>query len=187
VKLQIHQLSNVPLLGGQFGVKWRFKHVQSAGRNAGLLAKMRANKSSPHIDVGKGKGRELNVDEDATTGDEDYQAVDGTHGHGIYINDFQVPSGSSYFTAGGSKLSSSSSTTASSDSSSFYTTPSHTPASSISTEHSYSDGRGVTDWAPLLEHTAKWEHTVSVVVRMDVDRETSILQSNDLKLTIMQV
>jgi len=53
-------------------------------------------------------------------------------------------------------------------------------------DHLYSDGRGATEWAPLHEHTAKWQHTVSVVVRMDIDRETSTLQSNDLKLTVMQ-
>jgi N-terminal C2 in EEIG1 and EHBP1 proteins len=188
VKLQIHELSNVPLLGGEFGVKWRFKHVQSAGPNASLLAKMKLSKSSLHVDTGKGKGRDLSVDDgDLTPVDDDFQTNNGALGPGINTDGFRTPSSGSYSPASISKSSASSLyTTTTPDSSSFNTTPPHS-ASSISSDHSYSDGRGATEWAPLHEHTAEWQHTVSVIVRMDIDRETSTLQSNDLKLTVMQV
>lgn len=186
VKLQIHQLSNVPLLGGEFGVKWRFKHVQSPGRNTGLLARIKANKSTPQIDSGKGKGRDLNVEEDLTQVDDELQRSQGAHGHGIYVNGFRTPSGGSSPTNASKSPASYFNDVMTQDSSLFSTTPPHPTTSSMSVDHSYSDGRGATEWAPLHEHTAKWQHTVAIIVRMDIDRETLTLQPNDLKLTVMQ-
>lgn len=43
VHVHIDQLSNVPLVKGQFGVRWKFKNVQSG---SGLLAKMKSANSS---------------------------------------------------------------------------------------------------------------------------------------------
>lgn len=178
VRVQIHQLSNVPFLGGQFGVKWRFRNVQSVGPHASLLTKMKAgNKSAVDATGGgtlKGKGREVNLDEDYHP-----QAQGHASTPGIYVNGLLNGTDSSdYITAGG-RHNPKSSTSSSTDSSPLNTTPTH--------DHVYSDGRGITDWAPLQDHTAKWEHSVNVVVRMDVDRETSDLLSNELKLTVMQV
>ena len=173
VKLHIHQLSNVPLLGGQFGVKWRFRNVQS---NAGLLAKMKAGKSTPVVSEGKGKDKDLSPYGDPTPGYPTYDATEH-HGHGIYVNGFRSTESTDYLTAGMHASQEASSSTV--------TSPDAISAAPMG--HSYSDGRGTTRWSPLQEHTAQWEHTVTVVTRMDVDRETSGLLSNELKLTIMQV
>lgn len=176
VKVTIHQLSNVPFLGGQYGVKWRFRNVQSVGPNVGLLAKMKASKSASHLDASttKAKGRELSPDTEPLSAVEDHR-----EGHGIYINGFRNDTTSSDYLTSGFRKSSASSPEGSADSSPLNTTS--------SVEASYSDGRGITEWAPLHEHSSKWEHTVNVVVRMDVDRETLNLLHNEMKLTIMQV
>ena len=44
----------------------------------------------------------------------------------------------------------------------------------------------MTQWAPLKAYTVKGEHDVSVVVQMDVHRETGDLLPCELKLVAMQ-
>ena len=51
----------------------------------------------------------------------------------------------------------------------------------------HSDSRGITAWTELSDHTATWDHHVTLVVRMDVDRETLDLHASELKLTVLQV
>jgi hypothetical protein len=51
----------------------------------------------------------------------------------------------------------------------------------------HSDGRGVTDWTELSDHTATWNRQVTLIVRLDVDRETLDLHASELKLTVLQV
>ena len=45
----------------------------------------------------------------------------------------------------------------------------------------------MTPWAELQNYNVKWEHSVNVVVQMDVHRETGDLLPNELKLAVMQV
>ena len=52
---------------------------------------------------------------------------------------------------------------------------------------SRSEARGMTPWMPLQNYNVKWEHSVNVVVQMDVHRETGDLLPNELKLVVMQV
>jgi hypothetical protein len=166
----------VPFLGGQYGVKWRFRNVQSVRQHTALLAKMKTSKSAPHLDPStvKGKGRELSPDPESLSVLEDHR-----EGHGIYVNGFRNNTTSSDYLTSGVHKSSASSSAGSADSSPL--------TSTSSAEASYSDGRGITEWVPLHEHSSKWEHTVNVVVKLDVDRETLDLLHNELKLTIMQV
>ena len=49
------------------------------------------------------------------------------------------------------------------------------------------ESRGCTDWSKLHNYNVKWDHRVSVVVQMDVHRETGDLLPNELKLVVMQV
>ena len=74
-----------------------------------------------------------------------------------------------------------------SSSSSFLVSPSGTQSSALSSPEMYSDGRGITAWTELSDHTATWDHHLALVVRMDVDRETLDLHASELKLTLLQV
>ena len=55
VHLHIDQLSNVPLIKGEFGVRWKFKNVQSG---SGLLSKMKGHRSWSGQNRGKAAGAE---------------------------------------------------------------------------------------------------------------------------------
>ena len=48
------------------------------------------------------------------------------------------------------------------------------------------DAKGMTPWAPLQSYNVRWDHKVSVVVQMDVHRETGDLLPSELKLVVMQ-
>ncbi len=51
----------------------------------------------------------------------------------------------------------------------------------------YASSRGMTTFGQLKEHKVVWDHTVDVVVKMDVERDTLELLPNELKLEVMQV
>ena len=171
VKLQIHQISNVPLLSGDFAVKWRFRNVQSPGGNhGGLLSKMKANSSATTMTL-KGKMKDHFPDD----GDPQYAyPPNGTAGRGTSEDDHSPD----YLSPVGTKSSSSSFLVGS---------PGATPTLTPSPPGMHSEGRGTTDWTELSDHTATWDHPVALVVRMDVDRETLDLHASELKLTVHQV
>jgi len=176
VELQIRQISNVPLLGGDFAVKWRFRNVQSpSGNHNGLFSKMKANSSSTTMTL-KGKMKDYFPDsEDSPITQSDYPWTgDSTTGLGSpdsnSLQDYPSPVG-----------------TKSSSSSFSVTSPNGTPSLLPAMPGGHSDSRGITAWTELSDHTATWDHHVALVVRMDVDRETLDLHANELKLTILQV
>jgi hypothetical protein len=59
--------------------------------------------------------------------------------------------------------------------------------SSTTPLEAYAHARGTTEWIKLKDHCAAWEHTLDVVVEIGVDKDTSDLQPNQLKLVVMQV
>jgi hypothetical protein len=176
VKLQIHQISNVPLLGGDFAVKWRFRNVQSPGGNHnGLLSKMKANSSTATMTL-KGKTKDYFPDnEDPPITQSGYPWTgESSTGRG-------TPDSSSspdYPSPVGTKSSSSSFSVIS---------PTGTASLTPAMPGMHSDGRGITAWTELSDHTATWDHHVALVIRMDVDRETLDLHASELKLTVLQV
>jgi len=176
VRLQIHQISNVPLLGGDFAVKWRFKNVQSPGGNhSGLLSKMKANSSATTTTL-KGKTKDYFPDsEDSPITQSGYPWTgNGSTGRG-------TPDSSSspdYPSPVGTKSSSSSFSVIS---------PNGTPSLTPTMPGMHSDSRGITPWTELSDHTTTWDHHVALIVRMDVDRETLDLHASELKLTVLQV
>ncbi|KAL4253205.1 hypothetical protein ABKN59_004723 [Abortiporus biennis] len=50
----------------------------------------------------------------------------------------------------------------------------------------FSESKGMTDWSKLRNYTVRWDHKVSVVVQMDVHRETLDLLPSELRLVVMQ-
>lgn len=176
VKLHVHQMSNVPLLGGDFAVKWRFRNVQSpGGSHTGLLSKMKANSSSTTMTL-KGKMRDYFPDgEDSSTTQLGYMWT----GSGTTSPDTPDSSSSpDYPSPAGSKSSASSFPIIS---------PGGTSALMQAMPGAHSDGRGITSWTELFDHTATWDHHVTLIVRMDVDRESLDLHESELKLTVLQV
>lgn len=58
-RIQIHQISSVPFVSGEFGVRWKFKGVQSSSSTKkGLLGRVKSKKGK-HSKDDKGKGRDI--------------------------------------------------------------------------------------------------------------------------------
>ena len=58
-RIQIHQISSVPFVSGEFGVRWKFKGVQSCSApKKGLLGRVKAKKKVSD----KGKAREFDAE-----------------------------------------------------------------------------------------------------------------------------
>jgi N-terminal C2 in EEIG1 and EHBP1 proteins len=214
VRINIHQLSNVPLVQGQFGVRWKFKGVQSV---PGARSKLFRN--SGHY---KGKGKAVVVQDESTStdddNDDDEEAQNGS-GETSPEDAITLNSGDDYMGVPSVVLSEDSHSTGSRSTSNTHASSSHPYAryltsdwlphsalahgspgshSTFSGSHSpslssttpveaYAQARGMTEWVKLREHSAKWEHTLDVVVQVGVDRETSELHPNVLKLVVMQV
>ncbi|KAK1227025.1 hypothetical protein PQX77_009987 [Marasmius sp. AFHP31] len=210
VRVQIHQISSVPLVHGQFGVRWKFRRVKSSAGSPVTLDKLTTRK--PEVQAGsaasrkdlKGKGKAA-VDEDGSLDSGDNSLASSF----VSVYD-QIPSvvvsrtGESASTNSSVQSTPLLSTTTSHESSraSFASTSSngsHEQSSSIPattdsspksqskpTKPTYSPARGITSYYKLTDHAVTWEHTLNVLVKMDVDRETSALESNVLKLSVMQ-
>ncbi|CAL1710293.1 unnamed protein product [Somion occarium] len=215
VNLNIEELSNVPLVKGEFAVRWKFKNVQSG---SGLLSKMKngggggartasggsvATTDDKSSVKGKGKAKadsspyllaaELHDDHSSESSKYSYESE-----HTAIDEESSIPSAKN----SNESQSSSSSSYRHGISTSPLTTPvpvSATPTitkatatgmptipSLASSLYSHVEAKGMTEWAQLQSYNVKWNQKVSVVVQMDVHRETGDLLPNELKLVIMQ-
>jgi hypothetical protein len=188
VKLVIHQLQSVPLISGEFRIKWKFKDLQavnSAGRPLGLgraLALKMDGQKKRHVEHGnvKGKGKEV------AHGGEDVEQewapterpapTPSTNGRPESTHSGQ----SSYHS--NSKQSSSSSNSNSNSNSRLGTPPSE------GTSIDYlSEGRGHTPFLPLRDYKVDFECPFDAAVQMSIDKDSLALLPSELKLTVMQV
>jgi len=70
-RIQIHQISSVPFMSGEFGVRWKFKGVQSSStQKKGLLGRVKV-KAKKDLKEDKGKGRDLDGELLAGNGNHD--------------------------------------------------------------------------------------------------------------------
>ncbi|TFK69857.1 hypothetical protein BDN72DRAFT_857388 [Pluteus cervinus] len=213
VRLQIHQLANVPLISGEFGVKWRFKGVHAVpGTRRGILGmvkgKSRVTSAESQQLVSMGSVREDDASSEASPDSASVMAStnsDSGHGHALplptvpsvnVLDDInrnrnhpssisQTSSTSSSDTKSLQDLSSSfSNTTITSTSSS--SSSSRTAVASLPPGVEYAAARGSTNFVRLRDHDVIWEHTLDIIVRMDVERDTCDLLPNELKLVVMQ-
>ncbi|KAH7873284.1 uncharacterized protein C8R40DRAFT_1172914 [Lentinula edodes] len=60
------------------------------------------------------------------------------------------------------------------------------PTPSTAGVESYSNTRGMTPFYKLKDHAVVWDHDLDVIIKMDIDRETSELLPNEFKLVVMQ-
>ena len=196
VRVNIHQLASVPLVKGEFGVRWKFKKVKS-----------RKEHGKDKHDKGKGRAdeRDTDDDDDHTHTDVDQTSMEGStddahssHGH------LHVPS---VAVSDGRHGASSSATSTRSGSPNPYTQyltsdwlpesylahsnshagPNSTSLSSTTPHDAYAPARGSTPYLILQDHNVVWEHALNVVVQMDVDRDTADLLPNEFKLVVLQV
>ncbi|KAF8056290.1 hypothetical protein FPV67DRAFT_1678223 [Lyophyllum atratum] len=201
----IHQITNIPLVSGEFAVKWKFKNVHSAPgakKATGIIGNLKARRKARQDEKSaKGKGRAGGDEADETgslgsveTASQRTTSIDGRS--------------ASVWSAGSSSSSSSSSSSRPSTSrtavDSTASSPSFLSSTTASTAPSLPDSvlatsaleaslnattpaRGETPFVKLKEHNVTWEHTLSLLVRMDVDRDPqSTLMTCPANLTIVQ-
>lgn len=214
-RIQIHQISSVPFVGGEFGVRWKFKDVQSLSskQKKGLLGMVKARTKSND----KGKGRKVDTELLAGTGNHDPV-------HPPLISDTRTvasklpaygPSTDRSISLGSVETGAHTSSHVSSSNSSITTHPhpqlhwadsssssgiynsenanaSHltmVPDSILlesSTSVPSTHRRGTTPFLKLKDHTVIWSHTLDTLLKFDIDRETYHIQPHPLKLVVMQ-
>jgi hypothetical protein len=202
-RIQIHQISSVPLVSGEFGVRWKFKGVQSSSaQKKGLLGRVKAKSN-------KGKGRELDPDLLPSTLNYDVFPITPILAHpasallpssrpptdhSTSLSSVEIDHTSSHVSSQLSLTASSQPTLhwADSSSSGIPATPnvSHVtmvPGSTESPDHISSTlRRGATPFLKLKDHSVIWSHTLDTLLKFDIDRDTSQIQPNPLKLVVMQ-
>jgi hypothetical protein len=210
-RIQIHQISSVPFVSGEFGVRWKFKGVQSAStQKKGLLGRVKAKARSND----KGKGREFDT-ELLSPGHHDVFPItpilaypasvvpeDLPHSRlpidrSASLSSVEIDPTSSHIPSSKSSLTASQPTLHWADSSSSATAnASHitmVPESTLTESHdpltapiSSTLRRGTTPFLKLKDHSVLWSHTLDTLLKFDIDRETYQIQPNPLKLVVMQ-
>ncbi|KAJ4001631.1 hypothetical protein F5050DRAFT_1802952 [Lentinula boryana] len=207
--VQIHQISSVPLVHGEFAARWKFRGVQS---QTGLLQRVKAKRRGSQ----KGKGKEVDEGDSFGSG----EAVADHHSSSSNsVTEEQNPNIPSVVVSGYTspttvqpkspfqdllhphrsdftRTDSAVSTSSNSQYGSYAHLPqslsitsitsSNVPATPTSTVEAYSNTRGMTPFYKLKDHAVVWDHHLDVVIKMDVDRETSELMPNEFKLVVMQ-
>ncbi|EGO01210.1 hypothetical protein SERLA73DRAFT_159695 [Serpula lacrymans var. lacrymans S7.3] len=106
VRLTIHQLSSVPFVSGEFGVRWKFKGVSTPGRG-GILGKVRgkgkikARKGTKDVDgdkQGEANGKGKDKDSDTDGGGRDTASIIDTSLSEAHSIANSTPSRDSHFT-----------------------------------------------------------------------------------------
>ena len=215
-RVQIHQISSVPFVSGEFAVRWKFKGVQScsATKKKGLLGRVKA-KSKVND---KGKEREFDaelispmtanydvfpitpilVHPEASAEWPPSRPPPTDHSTSLSSTDANtsphIPSSKSSLTV------SSQPTLHWADSSS----SSHIDLATANTSHvtmtpdstllqdplavpiSSTHRRGMTPFLKLIDHSVIWSHTLDTLLKFDIDRESSQIHRHPLKLVVMQ-
>lgn len=187
VNVEIDQLSNVPLISGEFAVRWKFKNAQT---RSGLLSRMRGKESwtsRAHGATTKGRGRasELGLAIEVTPADDDEEDGNESSPQDEGTEDEM------YLRASGSSLDLTAMPPYTPDTA---MPPSATPATATpgdihaaTSSTTTAVARGITPWQPLQNYNVKWDHQANVVLQMDVHRETGDLMPNEVKFVVMQV
>lgn len=229
-RVTIHQISSVPFVSGEFGVRWKFKG--HSGSKQGLLGRVKARAETKRTisneqRVGADRVQEVLFSPGAP-GEDGHVTVtspggsradaSGSSGGGDSSSVVSPPQASRANTL--SSLSSSissrtsdpisesnhhtaptewgtlstSSTAAASHSSVATTIPSPSAMTSSFSGTATPDptlpsstlARGMTAFLPLKEHSVVWSQTLDTILKFDIDRETSQILPNPLKLVVMQ-
>ncbi|KAG6853721.1 hypothetical protein C0991_002137 [Blastosporella zonata] len=179
VNVNIHQITNIPLVSGEFAVKWKFKNVHDAPApktGNGLLDGFKARRKARHDE--KRREEYTDITELGGRAESASQRTNSIDGHASMWSGTSTNTSSSSSSAS-SKAPKSVSTTSSSTSSA--------PAIPATVSPPTTPPHGHTPFLRLKDHDVSWEHTLSLLVRMDVDRDPqSMLLPCPLKLTVLQ-
>lgn len=179
VDLVIHELQSVPLISGEFRIKWKFEDLQavsSDGRPLGfgraLALKLEKRK---HNSEGKGKEK-LIVPDDASLDPEKISARSSSP----QIPILDLPESPNSLPSPLPQRPSSAHSSLSND-----------PQGSLSTNDAAiefnNSMRGYTPYLPLQNFKVIFESRINAAVQMTVEKETLALLPSRLKLTVMQV
>jgi len=182
-KIVIHQISSVPFVGGEFGVRWKFKGVQAPnGQKHGLF------KSRSRSRMDKGKGRE-DAGPDGVLSPAtpmDITASSSTYASSSVSSRPSDAAYSQHLSADWATTPSPSTFLPSSNSSAITLAPSSSLLPLPAIPVSSTPTRGTTLYLKLKDHSVVWSQTLDPILKFDIDRETSQVLPNPLKLVVMQ-
>ncbi|CAE6450858.1 unnamed protein product [Rhizoctonia solani] len=194
VQINIHELSNVPLVSGDFACRWRVKGAQPL---PSVIRRDSTSTKSVRSDTGSGSGSG-SVKEKARAAKVDSEIEVQVHPPSPTLNPTTpstIPSGRSSPSDSDSKPISSvllqpddsGSLDHASDMEDSLRFSSITPSANNSALHLHGPGRGRTPTVPIADHTVRWDELVEMAVPMGITKETKGLLPADLKLTVEQV
>ena len=163
----IHDIINIPLVQGDFAVRWRFHNAQSvqSGDNHQLKHKKKEEESS------SGTVDEISEQESIRNG-RLTSSSSSTRSSTDAGNQLQLPRHGSNDSQYGRYLSP--------DVADGATSPVEVPETFLSS------ARGKTGWSPLLnDHSVLYRQRIDVELEMSIDRETRDLQPCELKLEVL--
>ena len=195
-RIQIHQVSSVPFVSGEFGVRWKLKGVQSSSaQKKGLLGRVKGKAKTD-----KGKGREWDLPSSPNYDVFPTTPILAHPAHGERPPTDRAASLSSVETdhvpSSQSSLSQPPTLHWADSSSSFVPNASHATMVPDSTVSESADpltipisstlARGITPFLKLKDHSVIWSHSLDTLLKFDIDRDTSQIHPNPLKLVVMQ-
>ncbi|KAH7876156.1 uncharacterized protein C8R40DRAFT_1169810 [Lentinula edodes] len=167
--IHIHQISSVPLVHGEFAARWKFKNVQS---QTGLLKRVKGKRRGSQK-AEKGKAKEV-------VGDDSFGSAEAAADrHSSSFNSIVDDQNVNISAVVVSGYMSSTSPHPKSPYQELLNPP-------IARIESYSNTRGMTPFYKLKNHAIVWDHDPDVIIKMDIDRETSELLPKEFKLVLMQ-
>ncbi|KAK0205591.1 N-terminal C2 in EEIG1 and EHBP1 proteins-domain-containing protein, partial [Desarmillaria ectypa] len=182
-QIEIQQISSVPLVHGEFAVRWKLKHLTTppGSKNSllGIVNPRRSGGTSPNssrVDI-KGKGKESELAE------EEVDIEDDNESGSIYASSIS-PDGSSSLSSSGDDRPVMPSVVISSGASS-----SHSHSSSSTPPSFRPAARGQTPFLPLTEHSVTWSQSLSVYIKIPLSRDREnpdALMPNPAKFVVIQ-
>lgn len=194
-RVVIHKISSVPFVGGEFAVRWKFKGVQANPPGATLLEKMKHRTLSTRSNV---KESEADLPMSPSLPEEE----------SLFSPPLSFPTSlSSTLSSRSSDVTDSTLSTAefgylsipsnttlhhpSSSTSSLSTTlipPATTPltTSDLPLTSNLTPAKGSTPFLSLKDHAVTWSQSLSTTLKFDIDRETTHILPNPLKVVVVQ-
>ncbi|KAG7445304.1 uncharacterized protein BT62DRAFT_933145 [Guyanagaster necrorhizus] len=182
-QIEIHQISSVPLVHGEFAVRWKLKNLTvPPGSKQSLLGIVKPRRngagcpSSSIVDI-KGKGKEREQAEEEADFEDDNESSSA------YASSIS-PDGSSSLSSSSDDRSVMPSLIISSSASS-----THSHSSSSTPLYSRPAARGQTPFLPLVEHSVTWSQSLSVYIKIPLSRDREnpdTLMSNPAKFVVTQ-
>ncbi|KAH7906184.1 hypothetical protein BJ138DRAFT_1163222 [Hygrophoropsis aurantiaca] len=209
VRLTIHDVAAVPLVHGEFAVRWKIEHHRPArrvvsGGNSNIDKDKHGDNTerSSYIDHGDhDDGYDRNNDADDYGGGIDNNSTD-THSNSnsaalaIFVSPptFNTTDISAASKAHADSVLGRCSTESApvNGHTEFPHTAAEAPPGNLKGHTESAPAKGQTEWAVLKDHTAAWEHTLEFIVHVSVNRDKGsgdggTLAPCDAKFVVMQV